>query len=409
MPAPIMRRPRTWSAARLTESIATSRVAGIVEDGEAAVVRLAAQMALGGVAGEADHLQLDVALVRPEPRHGAIGFALAGERGGQRLRLIDGVLHRFQPHAALQLPVIEGDAIADGEEAGHAGLHEVVDQDAVVDGGAGGLGQRDVRRDADADDGDDRPGCGRPAAVSTATTLPPSPTMRPTAVPRRTSLPQPRWSDRKCARDFRRDDAAHQPVGGFEHRHRLAEQARRAGDLQPDEAAADDHDIAGGMERIAQRARIVGMAEREDAVEVDALDRRQARRRAGGERQRDRRRMALPSVRTTAEPARSMDADLGAEAEIDGVLGVEGFGPERQEVVRRILEERLGERRPLIGHVALGGDQRQRAVIAVAPEARRDLRSAVPAADDDNALPAHANPVSPDRTRRPFPAAPGDA
>ena len=74
MPAPIMRRPRTWSAARLTESIATSRVPGIVEHGEAAVVRIAAQMALGGVAGEADHLQLDVALVRPEPRHGAIGL-----------------------------------------------------------------------------------------------------------------------------------------------------------------------------------------------------------------------------------------------------------------------------------------------------------------------------------------------
>ena len=82
-----------------------------------------------------------------------------------------------------------------------------------------------------------------PAAVSTATTRPPSPTIR---ADRRVEadVAAPAAMEREeMARDFRRDDPAHQPVGGFEHGHRLAEKPRRRGDLEADEAAADHHDV----------------------------------------------------------------------------------------------------------------------------------------------------------------------
>ena len=55
----------------------------------------------------------------------------------------------------------------------------------------------------------------------------------------------------------------------------------------------------------------------------------------------------------TRSPSRRSIADrLGAEAEVDRVLGVERLRPERQEVVLRVLEEGLRQRRPLIGDVA---------------------------------------------------------
>ena len=147
-----------------------------------------------------------------------------------------------------------------------------------------------------------------PEAVSTATTLPPSPTIRPTAVPRRMSLPQPRWSDRKC-----------REISGATTRPISRSAASSTVTVLPSSRAVPA--ISSPMkpppttttslrriERVAQGARIGGMAEREDAVEIDAVDRRQARRRAGGQRQLDRKEWRYPSVRTTAEPARSMVA-----------------------------------------------------------------------------------------------------
>ena len=180
--------------------------------------------------------------------------------------------------------MVEGDAIADREEAGNTGLHEVVDQNAVVDGRAGGFSQCDIGRDADADDGD----VGRDAVAGSGFDRHHLAALPDDAADRgaKAHVAAPAAMQRQeVVRDLRRDDAAHQPVGGFQHRHRLAGEARGAGDLQPDEAAADDHDVVGGMERGAQAARILGMAQREDAVEIDAIDRRQARRGAGGKRQ----------------------------------------------------------------------------------------------------------------------------
>ena len=266
--------------------------------------------------------------------------------------------------------------------------HVLVDEDAVVDVEAGVLGELDIGEHADADD-DEVGGdavAGRGLDGDDAAALPDD-RGRP-AVLRRMSVPQPRWRSRKWSEI---SGATTRPISRsarLEHGHRLAEVARGRGDLEADEAAADDHHVARPMQALAELARIVDVAEREDAVEVNALDRRQPRPRAGGERE-----LAEGDGGTVGEDDLALaeiDAGrLGAEAELDRVLLVEGLRPERQEIVDRILEEGLRQRRPLIGHVALGGDQRQRAGKALFPQARGQLAAAMAAADDDDRVFRH--------------------
>ena len=76
------------------------------------------------------------------------------------------------------------------------------------------------------------------------------------------------------------------------------------------------------------------------------------------------------------------------------VLLVEGSRAERQQVVRHLLQEGLGQRRPLVGDVAFGGDEGERPVIALGAQARGDLRAAMPAADDDDSASVHPSALS---------------
>ena len=142
------------------------------------------------------------------------------------------------------------------------------------------------------------------------------------------------------------------------------------------------------MQGVAERACVGSVAERIDAGKANAVDRRQARGRPRRQRE---------AVASDAGSVIQNDAGLGpvdgtdrrTKAKVDGILGVEGLRPQRQQIVGRVLEERLGQRRPLIGHVGFGGDQRQLAVITLAAQARGDLRAAMAAADDDNTLLVH--------------------
>ncbi len=115
------RRPSMWSPALLTESMLTSRspsnwkIEKAPFDGLPRVTRRVARSA------EPDHLQLHVALVRPEPRHGMIGRPLPRDGLGDRLALVDGILHRLQPHPLPDRFLDEGGAIADREHARHRG------------------------------------------------------------------------------------------------------------------------------------------------------------------------------------------------------------------------------------------------------------------------------------------------
>ena len=124
-----------------------------------------------------------------------------------------------------------------------------------------------------------------PVAVSTATTRAPLPDDPADRRAEPDVAPPAAVEREEVARDFRRDHPAHQPVGGFEHGHGLAEKPRRAGDLEADEAAADHHHVARACRRVAELPRVARFAEREHAVEPDPVDRRHARPRARRERE----------------------------------------------------------------------------------------------------------------------------
>ena len=62
--------------------------------------------------------------------------------------------------------------------------------------------------------------------------------------------------------------------------------ARDRRDLEADIAAADDHDVLCGIERPAQAAHVVDLAQREHAGKLDAGQRNGARARAGRQEQR---------------------------------------------------------------------------------------------------------------------------
>ena len=69
-----------------------------MEHGEFARRRIAAQHDLVARPRQARDLQLQVVLVRPEPRHLAIGLSACPTIASARmLGLVDGVLHAFQP------------------------------------------------------------------------------------------------------------------------------------------------------------------------------------------------------------------------------------------------------------------------------------------------------------------------
>ena len=179
---------------------------------------------------------------------------------------------------------MEVDAVADREALRHVGDHVVVDEDAVGERDPGSVGELDIGQDADADHRD----LGRDARTrrrldrDDAAALPDDPPDRrieaDVAAPAAVELEE-------MPGNLRRDDPAHQPVDGFEHGHRLAEEACRPGNLEPDEAAADHDNIVGRVQPRPQPPRIVGVAEGENPVEVTPLDPRPAWPRTGREHQ----------------------------------------------------------------------------------------------------------------------------
>ncbi len=278
----------------------------------------------------------------------------------------------------------EGDAIADRDDARRVRRHRLVDEDSVVDGEARRGGDLGVRDDADAEEdevgSDAHPGRGLdrddPAALAD------DPSDR--RVEQDGAAPTPVKLE-KVTGYLRRDDAAHQPAGGFQHRHGPAQQPGGRGDLEADEPAADHDDMLRRRQPLAERPRLCGDAEDMDAGEVHAVDGGDPRAGAGGDAEPVERHHRTVGEADAA--GREIDGlDLRGEHQADVVLLVERLGPERQEVVRGILEVGLGQGRALVGNVALRGDERQCAVIPLSPERGGELRAAVAAADDDDAV-----------------------
>ena len=84
---------------------------------------------------------------------------------------------------------------------------------------------------------------------------------------------------------------------------------------------------------------------------------------------------------------------LHAEPEVDLLFAIELLGAQRQAgAVHRALEERLRQRRTLVGQVGLARQQDDRIVRAFLAQTGRGLDAGVTGADDDNRAARHERP-----------------
>ena len=180
---------------------------------------------------------------------------MAEHRAGGEPGLVGGVLDRFQPHVLSGEPVAVAGGVADCQDFGNRGAHRRVDPDAIACRQAGRLRHVHIGRCADADDNHLRwqalartgDGADDPAIV----TLEPEhglPGQHAHA-----GLFQP---PAHMGGDAGRDGAAEQPIGGFHDCDPAAAGRQCRGDLQPDEAAAEDHHIRRPGAQFANEPRI---------------------------------------------------------------------------------------------------------------------------------------------------------
>ena len=158
--------------------------------------------------------------------------------------------------------------------------------------------------------------------------------------------------------------------------------ARRGGDLETDPAAADDHDARAVARTVAQAVGVVEGAQGERRV--GARDGEAARARPGGEQQlvvAER----VPSASVDLVRARVDRDDRGMpRAQVDVVLGVPVVGMhERLVEFGLALQVVLGQRRPLVGQVGLGAEERDAAGEALVAQRLDGLGAGQAGSDDD--------------------------
>ena len=170
------------------------------------------------------------------------------------------------------------------------------------------------------------------------------------------------------------------PVGGLDDRDRAARLARGGGELGADPARADDHDVVLPGEHGPQPLGVVQGAQQVHAGHALGAGQRD-RFGAGGEDAGRRtgpapprcpargRRGAAPSA---SPPSRS---SMSERLEVDVEGGALGLAE----------QDRLGQRRPVVGLVGLGADQRHRAGEALFAQGDRGLHPGHARADDDDA------------------------
>ncbi len=86
-----------------------------------------------------------------------------------------------------------------------------------------------------------------------------------------------------CAEIAGATTRASKPVLRLDHGDAAAAERKRRGDFQPDEAAAEDHDILDLGAELADGAGVGDRAQRQHAAKRSAFDRQLARPRAGGQ------------------------------------------------------------------------------------------------------------------------------
>jgi len=311
---------------------------------------------------------------------------VAEQRRGGGLALLDRVLHRLEP-ARAAVGTARDRAVARGDDRRVRRAGAVVDDDAALAREAR-LGRQRVLRDgAHADQhqpgrvtravGGEHRARGAVAHLDLGDLRVEQHLDAVIAVQRRIPVGE-----------LRRDRAREQPRQRFEHRHRQPALARRRGDFQPDESAADHDDrqraCEAGVERGRDRARVVARAQREHAARVGPGQRERARARAGGERQaRVGDLLAALEAHDAARPVDAGHAHAGAQLD---VLAREGLGRTHHQLRGLDLagEPRLRQRRAVVRAVRLLAEQAHAAGEAAGAQRLGDLHAGLAGPDDDD-------------------------
>ncbi len=187
-----------------------------------------------------------------------VGTTFSHQPVGDAARMVGRVLHRLQTHRVLQrMARRERGAIADRRDIGVGGQQKLVNDDAVLDGEAGGGGELFVRHDADADD--DEVG-GQTAPILKHDMCDAAAIAAQPLNARAKAELDPSGAVRvgEIGRGVGANDAGHHPIDQLDDVYGLALAAGDRGEFEADEAGADDNAVLGRGETLPQ---ILGLGE----------------------------------------------------------------------------------------------------------------------------------------------------
>ena len=183
-------------------------------------------------------------------------------------------------------------------------------------------------------------------------------------------------------RHHRRDHARHKPRLPLDHGDLLAQSARRGGDFESDESAADHDDILRGGQALADLGRFGERAQVADAVGSHIGKHPVAR--AGGQHQR-----VVFDVLSRIErhaPRHAIDGCHSARHQIYALGLVERGRAQLGMALLLFAEQKtLRERRPLVRNAGLVADQRDPFFVTLGAQGRGGLKTALSSANDDDA------------------------
>ena len=304
--------------------------------------------------GQAHGLQTQIVLVGPEPRDGVVILLVAHDRLGGDRRHVVGVLDRFQPdHRIVGIGVGVGRAVADGIDIVERGAAIAVDIHPVAARRAGRDQRADRGDDPDPHDHDVAWQCftaiGHDAgylAVLALDLLDPGGKLEVDPLGAVFGLVK---FGQFCASDARQQAVLH-----FEQRHFAAQLAQHRGRLQPNIAAADHHRAPRPcVEFRFQRIDIALVAYGVDAGQVRSRAAQPARIAA---RRPDQLAIANPRLVIQRDLMRHpVDlGDIGAELQLDALVGPEFFGPDHDPLERLVPGQiLLGQRRAFVWRIAV--------------------------------------------------------
>ena len=291
----------------------------------------------------------------------------------------------------------KGADVGRGEDIRVRGREGGGDHDAAVDRKAGGLGQAGARDRADADHhgvGFDAPAVvqGDREAIATRRDLAWSGAQQNLDSGGGVTRLQER-------RERGRHGPAQEPRRQLDHHRPAAQRDGAGGDLEPDEAAADDRDPGARPQLSSQPDGVPQTAQIQHPLCNPGIERQPAGLAAGRQEQ-------LPvgdplAILETDGPVGAIDRlDHASGAELDA-RRLERRRPGEGEVIRRPLagEVGLGQRRPLVGRAGLGTEQHDPAIVAEVAQRERGAPAALAGADDHHRRVAHPLPAE---TRAPF-------